>query len=258
MDSPPEHMTVRGVKVSVTNLKAACEIIDSWIRSQNKAYVCVIPVSTIVECQDDKEYMEIVNHADMATPDGMPLVWLGKLKGYKDISRTYGPDLMLAVCEMSQKMRYTHYFLGSTPEVCRLLEVKLKERFPRLSIVGKYSPPFGEWSLEEDEKIVEEINRVHPDILWVGLGSPKQDYWMYRHRDNIDTSVMLGVGAAFDFIAGTKKQAPRWMQKAGLEWFFRLCCEPKRLWRRYLIGNPKFIYYLLTDTLKQTFHKSSP
>ena len=242
-----KRVNICGVHISAINPHMACDAIKEWVENRRKAYVCVVPVSIVVDCQADKEYRMIINNADMATPDGVPLVWLGRLKGYKMMERTYGPDLMLDVCKMSQENDYRHYFYGSTTETCRLLESKLKERFPRLSIIGKFSPPFREMTYEEERRVIEEINRLKPDILWIGLGSPKQDYWMVKYRDKLEVPVMIGVGAAFDFISGIKKQAPRWMRRAGLEWFFRLCCEPKRLWKRYLIGNSKFIYFLLRD-----------
>ncbi len=238
---------ILGVGVNVLTLDLACRHIADWIERKNKTYVCVATVSTIVDCQEDKRYKEVVNGAGMITPDGMPLVWVATWQGIKGIKRTYGPDLMLAFCQMSEKKGYKHYFYGGSLEACRLLETRLKERFPRINIVGKISPPFRHLTSEEDLKMVEEINRSNPDVLWVGLGSPKQDYWMCEHRSLLNVPVMIGVGAAFDFLAGTKPQAPKWMQSIGLEWFFRLCCEPKRLWRRYLIGNSKFIYYLLQD-----------
>jgi len=244
-----DWFNVCGVRVSAINLDAATKQIDEWICSRRHVYVCVAPASTIVDCQKNETYRSIVNTAAMVTPDGMPLVWLGKLKGKKNMSRTYGPDLMQAVCRMSQEKGYTQYFYGSTTETCRKLEAELKNKFPRLRIIGKFSPPFRDLSEEENDVIVEEINRRNPDILWIGLGSPKQDFWMARNRIRLIAPVIIGVGAAFDFLAGTKKQAPLWMRRSGLEWLFRLCFEPKRLWKRYLFGNTQFIFYVLQDLI---------
>lgn len=246
---------VLDVNVSAITMDDVLAFIDDSIKHRRKAYICVAPVSTVIDCQNDSVYKTIINRADIVTPDGMPIVWIGRSKGYKNIQRVYGPDLMLEVCKMSQEKGYRHYFYGSAPETCHLLEAKLKERFSRLSIVGKFSPPFRELSPAEDAEIIDEINRVNPDVLWVGLGSPKQDLWMAEHQEKLHVPVMLGVGAAFDFLSGTKKQAPCWMQKVGLEWFFRLCCEPRRLWKRYLIGNTQFIYYLIRSTLISTVMK---
>ena len=272
-----EFFNVCGVRISTINLDTACEKISRWINEGKKRYICVAPVSTIVECQRDPDYLNIVNQAGMVTPDGMPLVWLGRWGGDKRIKRTYGPDLMLSLCALSQSKGYRHFFYGGTPQTCHLLERKLKTKFPQLEIVGWYSPSFIELPVnkqdsqspdsirrlgagkeklnnsvftEERDEVLEEINRLKPDILWVGLGSPKQDYWMYHHRGKLEVPVMVGVGAAFDFLSGQKKQAPFWMQRTGLEWLFRFFCEPKRLWRRYLIGNTQFFYFLLRDFLK--------
>jgi len=245
-----EYINILGVNVSATNLSLACESIGNWIETKKKTYVCIVPVSTIVDCQSDLKYKDIVNGAGMATPDGMPLVWIGKSSKNKTIQRTYGPDLMMNMCQRSQEKGYRHYFYGSTPERSQKLKNRLKEIYPALNIVGCFSPGFQDQNTIEEEVVLKEINQAKPDVLWVGLGSPKQDYWMYNHRDKLDVPVMVGVGAAFDFISGSKPQAPRWMQQNGLEWLFRLCCEPKRLWRRYLIGNTKFVFLLIKDLFR--------
>ena len=246
-----DSLDILGVKIAATNLQLTCQSIDRWVKERHKTYVCIAPVSTIVDCQYDPEYRKVVNSAGMATPDGMPLVWLARARGYKQVRRTYGPDLMLTLCNFGQTRGYRHYFYGATPEVLERLESRLKNQFPDVKIVGSFSPGFSKQCQDESPEVLQEINRLRPDILWAGLGSPKQDFWMYRHRDKLEVPVMIGVGAAFDFLAGTKPQAPAWMRGIGLEWFFRLCCEPKRLWKRYLIGNSRFIWYLLRDSLKK-------
>jgi len=162
---------------------------------------------------------------------------------------------MIALCGQGQKKGYKHFLYGGSKSTCSLLKTVLKRRFPDIDIVGEYAPPFRPQHVQEDAKVVDEINRLSPDVLWVGLGSPKQDYWMYHHRDKLNVPVMVGVGAAFDFIAGTKKQAPVWMRKLGLEWLFRLCSEPKRLWKRYLIGNAHFIYLLIKSAIQPKSEK---
>ncbi len=237
------------VPISSVNIPQACEIINGWIRQRKKTYICVAPVSTIVDCQSDPEYKKILGNADMITPDGMPLVWMAKIMGDKNIARTYGPDLMLALCEKGKERGYKHYLYGGTKSTCSLLENVLKKKFSDINISG-HAPPFKPSHAQEDQEVIDEINGSNADILWVGLGSPKQDYWMYEHRQKLNVPVMIGVGAAFDFIAGVKKQAPCWMQKCGLEWFFRFCNEPRRLWKRYLIGNTRFIYLLMKHVLK--------
>ena len=238
---------ILGVKVSAVNLALACDIIGQWIKERRATYICVAPVSTIVDCQTNVGYRDIVNRAGMVTPDGMPLVWLGRLAGNKIIRRTYGPDLMRALC---RRQGLRHYFWGGTPQAIGQLEQNLKKDFSAIHIAGMVSPPFRPEAQTEEAGVINVINRVKPDILWVGLGSPKQDFWMKLNRDRLDVPVMIGVGAAFDFLAGIKPQAPRWMQNIGLEWLFRLGCEPRRLWRRYLVGNCLFLFYLIKDLLK--------
>ncbi len=242
-----EQFDILGVKISATNLADSCDFIENKIRAHDSSYICIAPVATIVDCQKDHEYLEVINNASMTTPDGMPVVWLGKFKGYKQVSRTYGPDLLDRFCRLGCSRGYSHYFYGGTQKTNQLLEKKLKEKYPEINIVGRYAPPFRKIKEEESFEILEQINTLKPDVLWVGLGSPKQDFWMAQHQKLLDVGVMIGVGAAFDFIAGTKKQAPVWMQKTGLEWLFRLFSEPKRLWKRYLIGNSLFILYLIRN-----------
>jgi N-acetylglucosaminyldiphosphoundecaprenol N-acetyl-beta-D-mannosaminyltransferase len=246
-----ESFDILGVKIAVTNLQATCESIAHWIKEKRRTYVCITPVSMIVDCQSNPEYREIVNSAGMATPDGMPLVWLGKRQGRKNIERTYGPDLMRDFCNLSQDKGYRHYFYGGSSEITQSLVANLKNKFPKLDIAGAYAPPMRSVGEREDSSILANINQAKPDVLWVGLGSPKQDYWMHNHRNQLNVPVMIGVGAAFDYFAGTKPQAPRWMRQAGLEWFFRLCCEPRRLWCRYLIGNTRFVVLLLKNSIKR-------
>ncbi len=247
-----DTLNILGVKITATNLEQACQCFERWIDERFKTYVCVAPVSTIVDCQSDLEYRKIVNSAGMVTPDGMPLVWLGRWKGHKNTDRTYGPDLLLAFCELSEAQGYKHYFYGGSVETNQLLVEKLLQKFSNLKIVGNFAPPLRQIKERESQDILEAINQAAPDVLWVGLGSPKQDYWMRDHREALNVPVMIGVGAAFDFVAGTKLHAPRWIQRSGLEWFFRLCCEPRRLWRRYLIGNATFIVLLIKEKFQRS------
>ena len=242
---------ILGVQVSAINIEEGCFLIDSFIVHKTKTYVCVAPVSTIVECQNNPKYKEVINQAGIVTPDGIPVVWLGRSAGYSNVRRTYGPDLMLAVCDKGQEKGYRHFLYGATPKTLELLEENLKKKFPAINIVGKYAPPFRQEIFEEYD-ILNRINNSGADLLWVAIGAPKQDFWMYKYRSELNVPVMLGVGAAFDFIAGTKPQAPLWMQRSGLEWFFRLCCEPKRLWKRYLLGNTQFVYLLSKDLFRKT------
>ncbi|HLF18592.1 MAG TPA: WecB/TagA/CpsF family glycosyltransferase [Candidatus Omnitrophota bacterium] len=251
-------LDILGVRVSVTNLEQACQTIDGWISQRFKTYVCVAPVATVIESQDDEQFRQIINEAGMVTPDGMPLVWVGKWRGEKAIGRTYGPDLMLALCEKGQARGYRHFFYGGTQENNQRLAQQLRSQFPKINIVGHWAPPFRDKNEPEDAPILTMINNASADILWVGLGAPKQEYWMFHHRDKLDVPVMIGVGAAFDFIAGVKKQAPRWMQRAGLEWLFRLLSEPQRLWKRYIFGNTRFLYLSCLAWVKDKMQKEKP
>lgn len=244
---------ILNVKISAINEDDACSLVEDRISRKNKGYICVCPVSTIMECKRNQDVLKSVNCADLATPDGMPVVWIGRIKGYKNVRRVYGPDLMQRICGISEKKGYRNYFYGSSTDVLDKLKEKLSKRYRRLIISGAYSPPFRKLSKEENDKIVEDINNSGSAILWVGLGSPKQDLWMHEHRGEINVPIMLGVGAAFDFLAGVKPQAPRWMRNNGFEWLFRLITEPKRLWRRYLVDNPLFICYAGIELLLEMF-----
>lgn len=244
-----ERTNVLGVGISAINIPMALEVLDAWIRQQHRTYVCITGVHGVMESQADPELRKIHNQAGLVTPDGMPMVWLSRLAGHKHVDRVYGPDLMLAVCEASLQKGYRHFFYGGSEGVPELLRDKLQEKFPGLQVVGTYSPPFRPLTLEEDAAIVARINAARPDIVWVGLSTPKQERWMAAHLGKVQAPVMIGVGAAFDFHAGLKPQAPRWMQRSGLEWFFRMVTEPKRLARRYLQNNPKFVMAVLMQML---------
>jgi N-acetylglucosaminyldiphosphoundecaprenol N-acetyl-beta-D-mannosaminyltransferase len=243
------YINILGIHVSAVNMTSVLEVIEGWISSKGRFYVCVTGVYGIVESQRDSKLKMIYNRAGLATPDGMPTVWLGRLHGFEKMQRVYGPDLMLALCDPSLGKGYKHFLYGGGVGGADCLSDSLIKRFPGLQIVGVISPPFRQLTQDEDTEVINRINNAAPDIVWVGLGAPKQEIWMYDHRNQIDAPVMIGVGAAFDFLAGKKKQAPRWMQRNGLEWFYRLMSEPKRLWKRYLINNPLFIWYVVLQEL---------
>ncbi|MDP3013321.1 MAG: WecB/TagA/CpsF family glycosyltransferase [Candidatus Subteraquimicrobiales bacterium] len=224
----------------------------SWISSHSHGYNIVVSnANDALLCKKDSKIKEAVNNSSLSVPDGISLVLLAKLKGYKLKKRVYGPDLMFEFLKLSEIKGYSHFFYGATEETLGLLIKNLKELFPGLKIAGTYSPPFKPLSKEEDAGVVNIINKANPDVLWIGLGCPKQQLWMYEHKDKLRIPVMVGVGAAFDFLAGTKLQAPRWIRDNGFEWLFRLVTEPKRLWRRYLVDCPLFVYYVLLDTISK-------
>ena len=242
-----QTISLLGVNVSRVNPVLALRQICEWVGQKQLTYVCVAPVSTLVDARRDAKYLAAVNAAGMVTPDGMPVVWLAKSKGCKDIERTYGPDLMLEVCNYGQGLGLRHFFYGGTDATLQKLLQKLRESYPQILVAGSYAPPFKTEVWKENKEIIDRINNSTADIVWVGLGSPKQDFWMQLHRPLLNAPVIVGAGAAFDFCSGTKPQAPRWMRACGLEWFFRLCCEPGRLWKRYLVGNSLFLIYLIQD-----------
>jgi N-acetylglucosaminyldiphosphoundecaprenol N-acetyl-beta-D-mannosaminyltransferase len=235
-------------------IREAVRRIDTWVKAGTRpaAYVVQANALSVVCSHEDKEYSDCLASANLCVADGMPLVWLLRRKGYHQQERVYGPDLMLNLCKQAEQVGWKCFFYGDTPQVLDKLAQELCRRFPRLNMVGSLSPPFRDLSIEEDLLMCQRINAAHPDILWVALGAPRQDLWMYHHREKLDLSVMHGVGAAFGFISGTVPQAPVWMREIGLEWLFRLAMEPRRLWKRYTITNLKFLYYIVTLEIFKT------
>ncbi len=236
------RVDVLGVGVSAINIPQTLAVIDSWVASRDPHYVCVTGVHGVMESQRDEHLRQIHNAAGLVTPDGMPLVWLTRRYGYGHVERVYGPDLMLALCLHSLYRRYSHFFYGGGEGVAEQLASRLSSQYVGLRVAGTYTPPFRSLTPDEDDAVVDRINRAAPDIVWVGLSTPKQEQWMYEHVGRLEAPVLIGVGAAFDFHAGVKRQAPKWMQRNGLEWLFRLASEPKRLGPRYLVNNPAFIW----------------
>jgi N-acetylglucosaminyldiphosphoundecaprenol N-acetyl-beta-D-mannosaminyltransferase len=243
------RFNVIGVAISATDLPRAVDTILSWRQRGERHFVSTCTAHTLVECQRNPALRERINGAALAVPDGMPLVWLARKHGYPDVSRVYGPDLLLAVCEAGLPLGLRHFFYGGAPGVPERLAARLQQHFPSLSVVGCISPPYGELTTEEDAALVEQINAVAPDIVWVGLGTPKQDFWSADHVGRLTASALIGVGAAFDFHSGRVRQAPPWVQRSGLEWLFRLVQEPRRLWRRYLVDNAIFVYHVGAQSL---------
>lgn len=247
-DNIPQ-INILGVGISAITMAQTLEQITAWIENRVRRYVCVCTAHTVMECQRSEAVHRAVNGAGLATPDGMPLVWLGRWQSQAAISRVYGPDLMLALCQLSVLRGYSHFFYGGAPGVPELLASKLRARLPGLEVAGTISPPFRPLTPSEDAQIVEAINQAQPDIVWVGLGTPKQDLWMAAQRSQLNAPILIGVGAAFDLLSGRIPQAPRWMQQRGLEWLFRLWQEPQRLWYRYLVYNPLFVFQVMIQAL---------
>ena len=237
-----------GVGVNILNIDLCLGIIDNWIHERQRNYVCVVPAHSIMDAYHDPDFRNILNSSGLTTPDGMSIVWIMKLKGHSNVSRVYGPDLLLSLCESGIDHGYRHYFYGGHKGVLEELIKKLEKRYSGISIAGSYSPPFRELTPEEDHEIAQKINDTGADIVWVGISSPKQEVWMANHLGKIEAPVMIGVGAAFDFLSGRKRQAPRWIQRSGFEWLFRLATEPKRLWPRYR-QYPKFVLLVLAQLI---------
>ena len=244
----PLRCNILGVGVSVINMPQALETIARWVDDREAHTICVTPAHAIMDVYQDEELRQIYNHSGLTTPDGMAIVWLLKWYGYSAVDRVYGPDLLLAVCEQSVDRGYRHYFYGAAPGVAQQLADSLQARYPGLEVVGVESPPYRPLTLEEDAEVVGRIRDAKPDFVWVGIGSPRQERWMREHLALLDVPVLVGVGAAFDFLSGNKPQAPRWIQRSGLEWLFRLVSEPRRLWRRY-IRYPKFVFLAVLQRL---------
>ncbi len=242
-------VNILGVGIQSITMAQTIAIISKWIDERTPSYVSACTVHTIMECQRAEQMRRAINGAGLATPDGMPLVWLSQWHSQLPVERGYGPDLLLALCELSIQRGYTHYFYGGAAGVPEQLAQTMTMRFPGLRVVGTYSPPFRPLTASEDDQLIAQINQAKPDIVWVGLGTPKQDLWMADHRARLTAPVLIGVGAAFNFFSGQVRQAPRWMQRNGLEWLFRLSQEPRRLWYRYLVYNPLFVLLVLTQLL---------
>jgi N-acetylglucosaminyldiphosphoundecaprenol N-acetyl-beta-D-mannosaminyltransferase len=249
---------ILGVAVSAIKMDDAIAAIEQWIDQRTPNYVCVSGVHGIMESREDPRLRDIYSQAGLVTPDGMPLVWMSRWLGASGVERVYGPALMREISARSPVRGYRHFYFGGTPGVATQLAAALVAANPGLNVVGTLCPPFRALTPEEDAESVAQINAAAPDIVWVGLSTPKQEYWMASHIGQINAPVLIGVGAAFDFLAGTKKQAPAWMQRNGLEWLFRLCAEPRRLWRRYAYIVPRFLILAAGELLRHGLRSPKP
>jgi N-acetylglucosaminyldiphosphoundecaprenol N-acetyl-beta-D-mannosaminyltransferase len=246
---------VLGVQIDAVQIPDAIARVEGWASSRDGChYVVVADMHVISQAKHDPGFKAVLTSADLVVPDGMPLVWMGRLHGHALRRRVNGPELMLSFFKKTAKQGYRHFFYGGEPGVPELLAENFQRRFPDTVIAGTYSPPFRQLTAEEDSRIVDMIRHANPDVVWVGLGAPKQERWMYEHRDGLEVPVLIGVGAAFDFHSGIKRQAPVWMREHGFEWLFRLLQEPRRLWRRYLLHGPKFVYWATLEILTRKKH----
>ena len=235
---------VLGVRVDAVDISCAVAACEEMIATGGRGYVCVTGVHGVMEAQEDLEFRSILDRSFLTVPDGMPLVWVGKLQGSRGIQRTYGPDLMIELCRHSVQRNYRHFLYGGKAGVAEELASRLRQRIPGLQIVGTYTPPFRQLNTDEEHELSVQISNCEPDVIWVGLSTPKQEKFMAHYISRLDTKLLVGVGAAFDVHTGNIKDAPRWMKSAGLQWLHRLKQEPRRLWKRYLINNPKFLFHI--------------
>lgn len=247
------RFSVLGVNISVTNMKNTIQTIQSWIENSEKKYICVTGVHGVMESQRDPIIKDIHNYSGLTVPDGMPLVWLGRLHGFSEMGRVYGPDLMLEVCKNFSVKEYKHFLYGGNTGIAEELRDCLIKRFPGINIIGTYTPPFRAINSNEEKHLIDQIANLKPDFFWVGLSTPKQEKFMAECLPKLNAKIMLGVGAAFDILTGRKKDAPNWMKNSGLQWLYRLYQEPQRLWKRYLYNNTLFIYKIILQFLKIFF-----
>ena len=250
MEKQRKKCEILGVNVDVTNMKETIEYITQNLSELRGKYICVSNVHTTVMAYKDSEYCKVQNSAAMVLPDGKPLSLVSRKKGFKEARRVAGPDLFPEIMNLSQEKGYTHYLYGTTEDTLKKLKRELMRKYPKLQIVGMYSPPFRKLESWEDEEIVNRINETKADFIWVALGAPKQENWMFEHQDKV-CGLMIGVGAAFDFQAKVISRAPRILQDLYLEWLYRIVQDPKRLWKRYLTTNFFFIWKVLQEGKKQ-------
>ena len=241
---PDTRANVLGIGVHALDLDIAATLIERAVREGQKGYVCVTGVHGVMEAQRDPELRQILNHALITAPDGMPMSWVGRLQGFGQIDRVFGPDFMAAMCRLSADRGYRNFLYGGKPGVAELLSATLQRKFTGLQIAGTYTPPFGDLNPDQEETIFARVREAKPHIVWVGLSTPKQEQFMARYLDRLDAPLLVGVGAAFDFHAGLVRDCSAWIKRAGLQWLHRLVQDPRRLWRRYLRNNPAFVWHI--------------
>jgi N-acetylglucosaminyldiphosphoundecaprenol N-acetyl-beta-D-mannosaminyltransferase len=246
-------ITLFGQKFVSASLHSVIDLFTDYIEQKSPHMVCICNVHTTMMAYENKLSHQYLKKASISTMDGQPLVWLARFLGSHESERVAGPDLMEEVCRVSADRGYRHYFYGGAEGIPEKLKVIFEGKFPGIKIVGTHSPPFRPLTREEDKRVVKRINDARPDFLWVSLGAPKQEQWIADHLDKIEAPIQIGVGAAFDFFTGNVRRAPLWMQRAGLEWFFRLAREPKRLWKRYFIYNTMFLLCLIPEIIRHKF-----
>ena len=241
---------VLGVGVHAIDMNSAVDTIENAIAARKQGYVCLTGVHGVMEAQRDPDLTTAFANAMLVLPDGMPTVWIGHLQGFHQMDRVFGPELMLRIAERSVRRGYSHFLCGGQPGIAEQLRDALVHRFPGITILGTYTPPFRSLTAAEERELVSKIEELRPQIVWVGMSTPRQELFMARYLPRLKTTLMIGVGAAFDFHIDKVRQAPRFLQRIGMEWFFRLCMEPKRLYKRYFEIVPLFILYNARELIK--------
>jgi len=248
--SVQQYADVLGIRVSAVNMELAVSLAEKWIDAGNPGYVCLCGVHGVMEAQRDPALRHIMNRAALNLPDGMPMSWVGWLQGLFAMDRVFGPDFMTELCRLSATRGYRNFLYGGGPGVAARLGEALQRKVPGLEIVGAYTPPFRPLCPEEEEDLFAQVARARPHILWVGLGTPKQDRFMAQYVDRLQVPLLAGVGAAFDFHTGRIRDCPDWVKRAGLQWAHRLMQEPRRLSKRYLVNNPAFLWHITLQMLR--------
>jgi N-acetylglucosaminyldiphosphoundecaprenol N-acetyl-beta-D-mannosaminyltransferase len=233
----------------------AIDLSERWIATGKNAYICMTGVHGVMEAQSNANLRGVLNGALVNAPDGMPMSWVGWLQGHRQMDRVYGPDFMANLCQASAGKGYRHYLYGGQPGVAQALKNALEKRFPGLQIVGTFTPPFRNLTQGEESNLLKDVQNAKPDILWVGMSTPKQECFMAEYVDRLGVPLLVGVGAAFDFHTGRMNEAPAWMKRTGLQWLHRLAQDPRRLWRRYLLNNPKFIWRIVLQFFRQPYYE---
>lgn len=238
------HANVLGVQVSAVDIRAALDIADACIANKKRGYICFSGVHGVTEALRDPQLGRVLNDALLNAPDGMPMTWVGRLQGYREMDRVFGPDFMLEFCKLSASRGYRHFLYGGEPGVAEMLRAALTEKVRGLQVVGTRTPPFRDLTDEEETELIRDIQRSQPHIVWVGISTPRQEKFMAKYLDRLQVPLMAGVGAAFDYHTGRVRDCAPWMKRAGLQWAHRLCQDPRRLWKRYLRSHSTFVWHM--------------